>query len=62
MRQRGTRVLCSQGMKGASMDNVRISGIGISKRFFQVHGATSDGVSVLRTKLSRAKVLKFLAS
>ena len=44
------------------MDNVSIIGIDISKRSFQVHGATSDGEPVLRRKLSRAKVLEFLAS
>ena len=44
------------------MDNVSIIGIDISKRSFQVHGASADGVPVLRRKLSRAKVLEFLAS
>ena len=44
------------------MDNASIIGIDISKRSFQVHGATSDGAPVLRRKLSRAKVLEFLAS
>ena len=44
------------------MDNVSIIGIDISKRSFQVHGATSDGAPVLRRKLSRAKVLEFLGS
>ena len=44
------------------MDNVSIIGIDISKRSFQVHGATADGAPVLRRKLTRAKVLEFLAS
>ena len=44
------------------MDNVSIIGLDISKRSFQVHGATADGVPVLRRKLTRAKVLQFLAS
>lgn len=44
------------------MNNVSIIGIDISKSSFQLHGATADGVPVLRKKLSRAKVLEFLAS
>ena len=44
------------------MDNVSIIGIDISKRSFQVHGATADGAPVLRRKLSRGKVLEFLAA
>ena len=44
------------------MDNVSIIGLDISKRSFQVHGATADGAPVLRRKLTRAKILQFLAS
>ena len=44
------------------MDNVPIIGLDISKRSFQVHGATADGAPVLRRKLSRGKVLEFLAA
>ena len=44
------------------MDNVSIIGIDISKRSFQVHKATADGAPVLRRKLTRAKVLEFLAT
>ena len=44
------------------MDNVSIIGIDISKSSFQVRGATSSGEPVLRKKLSRGKVLEFLAS
>lgn len=44
------------------MDNVSIIGLDISKRSFQVHGATADGATVLPRKLTRAKVLEFLAS
>ena len=44
------------------MDNVSIIGIDISKRSFQLqHGATASGEPVLRGKLSRGGVLKFLA-
>ena len=44
------------------MDKVSIIGLDISKRSFQVHGATAAGAPVLRRKLTRAKVLEFLAS
>lgn len=44
------------------MSNASIIGIDISKSSFQLHGATSEGLPVLRKKLSRGKVLKFLAS
>ena len=46
----------------ASMDNVSIIGIDISKSRFQVHKATARAEPVLRKKLSRGKVLEFLAS
>ncbi len=35
--------------------------IDISKRYFQLHGATADGEPVLRKKLTRSKLLGFLA-
>ena len=44
------------------MSNVSIMGIDISKRSFQLHGATAEGAPVLRRKLLRGKVLEFLAS
>ena len=44
------------------MDNVSIIGLDISKRSFQVHGATAGGAPVLRRKFSRGKVLEFLAA
>ena len=62
MRQEDTHVVCGQGIRGASMDKFSIIGIDISKRSFQVHGATADGAPVLRRKLTRAKVLEYLAS
>ena len=62
MRQRDTHVVCGQGIRGASMGNVSIIGLDISKRSFQVHGATAEGAPVLRRKLTRAKVLEFFAS
>ena len=62
MRQGETHAVCVQGIRGAPMDNVSIIGVDISKRNFQLHGATVDGAPVLRRKLSRGKVLEFLAS
>ena len=44
------------------MDNVSIIGIDISKRSFQLHGATDSGIPVLRKKLSRSKMLEYFAS
>ena len=44
------------------MDHVSIIGVDISKSSFQLHGATVDGAPVLRRKLSRGKVLEFMAS
>ena len=61
MRQEDTHAECVQGKRGASMDNVSIIGIDISKSSFQIHGATASGEPVLRKKLSRGKVLEFLA-
>ena len=47
---------------GRSMGKVvSVIGIDISKRYFQLHGATADGEPVLRRKLTRSKVLAFLA-
>ena len=40
---------------------VSIIGIDISKRYFQLHGATEGGEPVLRRKLTRSKLLEFLA-
>ena len=44
------------------MSNVSIIGIDISKRRFQLRGATAEGAGVLRRELSRGKVLESLAS
>ncbi len=62
MRQEDTHLVCGQGTREASMDNVSIISLDISKRSFQVHGTTADGAPVLRRKLTHAKVLEFLAS
>ena len=44
------------------MEEVSVIGIDLAKRSFQVHGAKADGSVAFRRKLSRGKVLSFLAS
>ena len=44
------------------MDEVSIIGIDLAKRSFQLHGARADGSVAFRKKLSRGKVLAFLAA
>ena len=44
------------------MENVSIIGIDLAKYRFQLHGAQADGSVAFRKKLSRGKVLDFLAS
>ena len=44
------------------MEEVSIIGIDLAKRSFQVHGAKADGSVAYRRKLSRGKLLSFLAS
>ena len=44
------------------MEEVSIIGIDLAKRSFQVHGAKADGSVPYRRKLSRGKLLSFLAS
>ena len=44
------------------MEEVSIIGIDLAKRSFQVHGARSDGSVAFRRKLSRGKLLDFVAS
>ena len=44
------------------MEQATIIGIDLAKRSFQVHGARADGSVAFRKKLSRAKVLDFIAS
>ena len=45
----------------APMEQVSIIGIDLAKRSFQLHGAGADGAVVFRKKLSREKLLEFLA-
>ena len=44
------------------MEGVYIIGIDLAKNSFQLHGARADGSVAYRRKLTRAKVLGFLAS
>ncbi len=44
------------------MEEVSIIGIDLAKNSFQVHGARADGSVAYRKKLSRGKLLSFLAS
>ena len=44
------------------MDEVTIIGIDLAKRSFQIHGAMEDGSVAFRKKLSRGKLLDFVAS
>lgn len=44
------------------MQQATIIGIDLAKNTFQLHGAAADGSVVFRKKLSRAKVLAFLAT
>ena len=44
------------------MEEAGIIGIDLAKRSFQVHGATSEGSVAYRRKLSRGKLLGFLAA
>ncbi len=44
------------------MEQVHIIGIDLAKQGFQLHGARSDGSVAFRKKLTRGKVLNFLAS
>ena len=44
------------------MEHVTIIGIDLAKRSFQLHGARPDGSVAFRKRLSRDKVLDFMAS
>ena len=44
------------------MEEVSIIGIDLAKRSFQVHGTKADGSVAYRRKLSRGKLLSFLAA
>ena len=44
------------------MEEVNIIGIDLAKRSFQLHGARADGSVAFRRKVSRERLLDFLAS
>jgi transposase len=44
------------------MEEVSIVGLDLAKNVFQAHGARGDGSTAFRKKISRAKVLAFVAS
>ena len=44
------------------MEKATIIGVDLAKHVFQVHGAGADGSVVFCKKISRAKLLPFLAS
>ena len=43
------------------MENVRLLGIDLAKNVFQLHGVDSEGKAVLRRRLSRTKLVEFIA-
>ena len=47
--------------EGASVEHASIIGIDLAKHSFHLHGAAADGSVVFRKKLTRTKVLSFLA-
>lgn len=44
------------------MEEVSVIGLDLAKNVFQAHGAGADGSVIFRRKLSRAQLLKFMAS
>ena len=44
------------------MEQVHMIGIDLAKNSFQLHGARADGSVAFRKKLSRAKLLDFVAA
>src|ERR1700685_4859361 len=53
--------VASHGTERASMETATIIGLDLAKRSFQAHGAQADGSVAFRKKLTREKVLGFLA-
>ena len=47
--------------RGDMMMDVKVIGIDIAKRYFQVHGVSASGVVTIRRKISRDGFLKLLA-
>ena len=57
----GGGVINATTKEEASMEQVVIIGIDLAKHSFQLHGALTDGSVAFRKKLSRGKLLRFLA-
>jgi|GraSoiStandDraft_5_1057265.scaffolds.fasta_scaffold71114_2 transposase len=57
----GGDVCASHEWKRTSMEKVSLIGLDLAKRAFQAHGARADGGVAFRKKLSREKVLSFMA-
>src|ERR1700722_19866230 len=53
--------VASHATERASMKEASIIGLDLSKRSFQAHGARADGSVAFRKKLTRERVLGFLA-
>ena len=52
----------SNGTRYHHLEHATIVGIDLAKRSFQVHGARADGSVAFRRKLSRDRLLEFVAS
>ena len=57
----GWRYCQRQDEEEASREQVIIIGIDLAKNSFQLHGARADGSVAFRKKVSRAKLLDFVA-
>ena len=44
------------------MKNIKVLGIDLAKNVFQIHGADANGKSILRKRLSRDKLVPFIAN
>jgi len=56
------RLRCRIATKEASVDEISIIGVDIAKHVFQLHGANADGSIAFSKKVSRSKLISFLAS
>jgi transposase len=47
---------------GSTMKNIKVLGIDLAKNVFQIHGTDAKGKCVLRKRLSREKIVRFVAT
>lgn len=47
---------------GSIMNNIKVLGIDLAKNVFQLHGTDSNGKGVLRKRMSREKLVEFMAN